>query len=128
MYSVIEAHKNVADSGHDLILLRNPWGRGGEWNGAFSTNDKAWDANPAVKEALSPTCVDDGLFFIPKKDFFDFFQVIECLERDLPVKSVKQSRMDFLLGLCPALTCNRPWLNDLSSFASDAANQAVSYI
>merc|ERR1711972_969496 len=57
----------------------------------------------------------------------DFFQVIETLERDLSVKAAKQSRSDFLKGLVPALTKDRAWLNDLSSFAGSLGDLAGSY-
>jgi hypothetical protein len=33
-----------------LMLIRNPWGQGKEWKGAFSEFSQVWDKYPGLKE------------------------------------------------------------------------------
>lgn len=41
-----------------LVQIRNPWGTGEEWNGAWSRHDERWDKYPAVREACAPDSND----------------------------------------------------------------------
>ena len=50
-YSVLRVEANVANSGFDLIQLRNPWG-GIEWSGAWGDHSDTWRKYPAVEKAL----------------------------------------------------------------------------
>ena len=34
------------------MLIRNPWGQGKEWKGAFSEFSQVWDKYPGLKEQL----------------------------------------------------------------------------
>ena len=59
---------------HQLIRIRNPWGNGIEWTGAWSDNSDEWKAlSKAQKDALGFRKDDDGEFFMT---YDDFIQVI----------------------------------------------------
>ena len=44
-YSVIDCHHNVADTGIDLIKVRNPWGTGEIQNGDFDDDGPGWKSS-----------------------------------------------------------------------------------
>ena len=77
-YSVIEIQANVCNTGIDLMLVRNPWGKGGEIeNGQFMRSGKGWDEHPNILAELSPNLTDDnGLFWVTKEEFFKYFPTI----------------------------------------------------
>ena len=70
-YSLINAYefqhkgKNVR-----LLQLRNPWGSE-EWNGEWSDNDPNW--TPELKKSMNQISQNDGIFYMPFKDFFTIF-------------------------------------------------------
>lgn len=41
-------------------LRRNPWGHGGEWNGAWSDDSEEWEVNPEIAKALGYADQNDG--------------------------------------------------------------------
>lgn len=54
-----------------IVKLRNPWAKG-EWAGAWNDNDpKKWDLR--MKKLLNHESADDGVFFMPFKDFLKYF-------------------------------------------------------
>eukprot|EP00980_Cylindrotheca_fusiformis_P011215 scaffold2574_cov98-Cylindrotheca_fusiformis.AAC.5 len=75
-YSVIESIHNVAGTGIDLIKVRNPWGKGEIEDGEFDDDGPGWDKYPKIKALLNPVVADDGIFWVTKDEFFDFFQTI----------------------------------------------------
>jgi len=62
-YTVVSVHEV---GGHRLFKLRNPWGKF-EWNGDFSDSSPLW--TDQMKKALQYENADNGVFFIPVKDF-----------------------------------------------------------
>mmetsp|Transcript_7251 Transcript_7251/g.17726 ORF Transcript_7251/g.17726 Transcript_7251/m.17726 type:complete len:745 (+) Transcript_7251:177-2411(+) len=75
-YSVIETVDNVAGTDIDLIKVRNPWGSGEIEDGEFDDDGPGWDKYPQIKKALNPVVADDGIFWVTKKEFFQFFETI----------------------------------------------------
>ena len=82
-YSVIETHTNVAGMGVDLVKVRNPWGSGEIENGEFDDDGPGWDKYPQIKKLLKPVVADDGIFWVTKKEFFNFFQTIYVSASDM---------------------------------------------
>jgi calpain-15 len=55
-----------------IVKLRNPWGNG-EWKGAWSDSDtKNWTSE--IKQLVDYKKEDDGIFYMPFKDFLKYFQ------------------------------------------------------
>lgn len=75
-YSVIESHSNVAGTGIDLLKVRNPWGSGEIEDGEFDDDGPGWDKYPQIKKLLKPVVADDGIFWVTKQEFFQFYQTI----------------------------------------------------
>lgn len=76
-YSVIDSRKDICGTGIDLLLIRNPWGEGGDLkNGQFMRSGPGWDGNPAIKKELNPATEDDGLCWVTKEEFFRYFPTI----------------------------------------------------
>jgi len=75
-YSVIESVDNVAGTDIDLIKVRNPWGKGEIEDGEFDDDGPGWHKYPQIKKALNPVVADDGIFWVTKKEFFEFFETL----------------------------------------------------
>jgi hypothetical protein len=75
-YSVIESHNNVAGTKFGLIKVRNPWGKGEIEDGMFDDDGPGWDQYPQIKKALNPVVADDGIFWVTKEEFFEFYGTI----------------------------------------------------
>eukprot|EP00931_Biecheleriopsis_adriatica_P056045 TRINITY_DN33218_c0_g1_i1.p1 TRINITY_DN33218_c0_g1~~TRINITY_DN33218_c0_g1_i1.p1 ORF type:complete len:430 (+),score=89.30 TRINITY_DN33218_c0_g1_i1:132-1292(+) len=85
-YSVMQV-MSIQLKSHDLklVMLRNPWGNEKEWRGAWSDRSPLWKQFPEVKQKLSPTVADDGIFWMSWGDFsgiFDSFFVCEKAMRE----------------------------------------------
>ena len=65
---MLEWRKDLCGEGVDLVQLRNPHAQG-EWRGAWSDEDGAWAAHPAIRSELQLQNKDDGLFWMSKEDF-----------------------------------------------------------
>ena len=63
-YTILSVYNDIKINNMTLRLLklRNPWGSGGEWTGAWSDNSKLWTDD--LKEKFGLTKEDDGTFFI----------------------------------------------------------------
>ena len=73
-YSVIDSRQDICGTGIDLLLIRNPWGRGGEIeNGQFVRFGPGWDKYPDVRDELNPVMEDCGIFWVTKEEFFHYF-------------------------------------------------------
>jgi Calpain family cysteine protease len=73
---VIEAHHHVAGTDIDLFKVRNPWGHGEIEEGLFHVTGPGWGQYPQIKKLLKPVVADDGIFYLSKKEFFEFFDHI----------------------------------------------------
>jgi len=82
-YSVIECINDVAGTDIDLIKVRNPWGKGEIEDGEFDDDGPGWDRYPQIKKALNPVVADDGIFWVTKQEFFQFFQTIYLSASDM---------------------------------------------
>jgi len=91
-YSILSAHEVDYEGGPFRILrMRNPW-RTGEWEGEFSDKSDCWSDD--LKAQLGHEDKDDGVFFIPYRDFWTRFDMTEfamLLQEPVPKK---QLRMD----------------------------------
>ena len=66
-----------------LIKLRNPHGRGGEFNGEWADGDAAWSSVDAAECArVGYVDADDGTFFMSLADWFALFEQL-CICRPL---------------------------------------------
>lgn len=68
-YSVMEAREV---NGIRLVKLRNPWGAGGEWQGAWSDGSAEW--TPETMTLLKHKFGDDGVFWILYEDLLRNYQ------------------------------------------------------
>lgn len=75
-YSVIDAFHNVAGTGVDMFKVRNPWGHGEPDDAMFSDTGPGWEKYPQIKAELNPVVADDGIFYLTKDEFFEFFDHI----------------------------------------------------
>lgn len=64
-----------------LLRIRNPWGDGTEWKGAWSDEDSNWQwVDVEVKAMLGLQAKDDGEFWMSYRDFCRQFQEVTiCL-------------------------------------------------
>eukprot|EP00756_Hemistasia_phaeocysticola_P043276 Hpha_TRINITY_DN17018_c5_g1::TRINITY_DN17018_c5_g1_i3::g.166087::m.166087/K08582/CAPN15; calpain-15 len=67
-YSLI-AVKEV--EGHQLCMIRNPWGNDKEWTGDWSDDSKCW--TPSIKKAVGWYKADDGTFWMCWSDVKKWF-------------------------------------------------------
>lgn len=75
-YSVIECVDNAAGTEIDLFKVRNPWGKGEIEDGEFDDDGPGWDRYPQIKKLLNPVLADDGIFWLTKAEFFQYFDHI----------------------------------------------------
>ena len=83
-YSILTIARNAA--GHDdidLIKMRNPHGSGEIDSGEWGDEGPGWDRYPDVKAALSPEVKDDGIFWVSKGEFFQYFKTIYVCAKDM---------------------------------------------
>jgi len=71
MYSIIQLVSPSADI--KLIQLRNPWGSGAEWNGAWGDESPEWKKHPELAADLKLKAAEDGTFFMPWESFASLF-------------------------------------------------------
>jgi len=88
-YSLI-ACKEV--DGKRLVLLRNPWGNGKEWNGAWSDGSKEWKEHANIARALDYAPAPDGLFWMEWTDFHKTFTDVNVCPTDMRVAGEKTKR------------------------------------
>lgn len=81
-YSLIQVNKNVANSGYNLVQLRNPWGRS-EWNGDWSDKSELWEEHPEVAKACGHVVQDDGLFWMDWEDFCNNYLSVYVCRADM---------------------------------------------
>ena len=72
-YSVLDCFPQVAGTKIDLLKVRNPWGKGEIEDGEFDDDGPGWDRYPQIKAKLKPVVADDGIFYLTKAEFFQYF-------------------------------------------------------
>lgn len=83
-YSVIDCQNDVCGTGMDLILIRNPWGKGEIERGHFGSHGPGWKEYPQIEEALEPIHdADDGVFWMTREEFFQHFEAVYLGASDL---------------------------------------------
>lgn len=100
VYTLIRVEKNVAGSGIDMLLVRNPWGNGELTRGKFVDDGPGWKEHPKIQKALRPVFEDDGAFWLEKSEFFEYVDSIEILALDMTT-FVKSSYKPPPLDYCP---------------------------
>ena len=52
-----------------------------------------WEQYPQVKQALQPVALDDGIFWVSKQEFFEYFKVVYLCAKDMsgPLPAAVQS-------------------------------------
>eukprot|EP00929_Paragymnodinium_shiwhaense_P015424 TRINITY_DN12350_c0_g4_i1.p1 TRINITY_DN12350_c0_g4~~TRINITY_DN12350_c0_g4_i1.p1 ORF type:complete len:454 (-),score=79.45 TRINITY_DN12350_c0_g4_i1:195-1556(-) len=81
-YTLISVKLNCADSGVDLLCLRNPWGRK-EWGGDWSDHSELWDDHPEVARECGHTVDEDGLFWITWEDFCENYASLYVCKKSM---------------------------------------------
>lgn len=62
----------------ELVRLRNPWGNGAEWKGAFSDRSAAWENIPKCDQnKIDLLFRNDGEFWMNLEDFLTHFDRLE---------------------------------------------------
>ncbi|CBZ40999.1 uncharacterized protein [Leishmania mexicana MHOM/GT/2001/U1103] len=57
-----------------LLKIRNPWGSGDEWTGAWGKNSTGWQKHSLVRRSCKPSKVSDGTFWMEWRDAVQFFE------------------------------------------------------
>merc|ERR1712232_1522209 len=81
-YTLLQVLPNVADSGYDLLQLRNPWGSG-EWTGDWSDSSPLWRQYPDVAEAVGFEDAVDGSFYMSFQDFVKYFNWMDVCPKTM---------------------------------------------
>ena len=77
-YTILSAHET---QGKKILRIRNPWGSG-EWKGDYSDDSPLW--TPSLKNELGWVKKDDGIFFMPFKDYMSQFRMTWiCVDDDI---------------------------------------------
>eukprot|EP00929_Paragymnodinium_shiwhaense_P038888 TRINITY_DN20488_c0_g1_i1.p1 TRINITY_DN20488_c0_g1~~TRINITY_DN20488_c0_g1_i1.p1 ORF type:complete len:1316 (+),score=273.32 TRINITY_DN20488_c0_g1_i1:27-3950(+) len=83
-YTIISCIQNAGGSGFDMLKVRNPWGKQEFERGGWTDGGPNWKRYPAVFEACGrPVARDDGIFWLEKKDFFEYFGTVYLCAHDM---------------------------------------------
>lgn len=81
VYSIISMHST---QGMRLVKIRNPHGKGAQWNGAWSETDSQWDTHADLRAELKAyTEQDHATFFMSWEDFMKEFDNIQVCPHKL---------------------------------------------
>jgi len=90
-YSILGVFQTSIDSGPlQLVRLRNPWGKNGEWTGDWSDSSPLWEQNPEIAEEVGHTIgldaywSNDGVFFMTWQDMESTMVYVRMHGNDLP--------------------------------------------
>lgn len=84
-----------------LLQIRNPWGTGTEWTGAWSKSSSKWKKHPLVRWSCKPSKAQDGTFWMEWADVVRYFDTgYVCM--------VKKSWYGYrfpgiFMGFCPSI-------------------------
>lgn len=82
-YAMLQAVANVADSGINMVQMRNPWGHEEFKSGAWTDDGHGWDKHPEIKQQLKPAVADDGIFWMDQREFFAHFKTFYLCAMDM---------------------------------------------
>jgi len=82
-YAMLKVVANVADSGINMVQMRNPWGHEEFKNGAWVDDGHGWDKHPEIKQQLKPAVADDGIFWMDQREFFAHFKTFYLCAMDM---------------------------------------------
>ena len=81
-YSILGAREVC---GERLVCIRNPWGRGCDWQGPWSDQSEEWEANPDIAKALDYKNLSDGKFWMDFDDFCRCWSRVFVCRKEMPV-------------------------------------------
>ena len=82
-YTLIRVEKNVAGSGVDMLLLRNPHGTNELTRGMWVDDGPGWKKHPEIRKAIQPAFENDGAFWVEKREFFKYVDYVSVLALDM---------------------------------------------
>mmetsp|Transcript_71791 Transcript_71791/g.126757 ORF Transcript_71791/g.126757 Transcript_71791/m.126757 type:complete len:569 (+) Transcript_71791:54-1760(+) len=82
-YSILDCINNVAGTDFDLIKLRNPWGKELFTSGMWADGGSGWEEHPEIKEACNHIIANDGVFYLEKAEFFQYFNTVFLCAHDM---------------------------------------------
>lgn len=82
-YSILDVENDVGSDNFDMIKVRNPWGSGEMKSGKWDDDGPGWDQHPDVRAALNPVELDDGIFWLEKDEFFEYFHSVYLCAMDV---------------------------------------------
>lgn len=82
-YSILDVENDVGAGKFDMIKVRNPWGSGEMKSGKWDDDGPGWVQHPDVKAALNPVALDDGIFWLEKSEFFEYFPSVYLCAMDM---------------------------------------------
>jgi hypothetical protein len=83
-YSIIDTKSHKYCCGMlelKLVRVRNPWGEGAEWKGAWSDDSWMWSLFPELAKEINED-EDDGSFWMSISDFVLYFDTVDKLVLD----------------------------------------------
>lgn len=82
-YTVLRVVENAGGTDFDLVQVRNPWHQGEFTSGMWDDDGPGWEEYPEVKDALNPVNLNDGVFWLDKSEFFEYFPTIYLCAVDM---------------------------------------------
>jgi hypothetical protein len=85
-YTIISVVKNAGQQygpDFDMVRMRNPWGKGEFKSRLWADDGRGWEYYPEVKRDLNPRQKDDGIFWMTKAEFFNYFKTIYLCAKDM---------------------------------------------
>jgi hypothetical protein len=83
-YTILACRElKVGDKTFELIKVRNPWHSGEFTSGQWDDDGPGWKEYPEVKKLLRPVVADDGIFWLDKDEFFEYFPTIYLCAHDM---------------------------------------------
>jgi len=83
-YTVLACIQNAGGEGFDMVKVRNPWGSQEFDRGGWTDDGLNWSQYPRVFQACGrPAARDDGIFWMEKTDFFQYFFSIYVCAHDM---------------------------------------------
>merc|ERR1712025_717197 len=96
-HTMVKCLSNVADTGVDMIQIRNPFGNGDSKRGKFRQGGPGWRQYPEIKQELKPksAATDSDLFWMTKEEFFRCYDTFYVGATDMKRFSKKNKRRSF---------------------------------